>query len=176
MYNIQVHVPYEKQQYIKKMNHYITTYPFNFISPSPHPRPQLSHTHAHTNSVVVHHHEPECRLKILFCYLQGLSHILGSHNENVIISAISLEILKHLVICNQNKFDGTSSEDGKYLVKRWYCFHSGYETGCGLGDWTRLLPLLISQARVSTGSNQENMARTLFVMNIYTCLLNLSIV
>ena len=27
MYNIQVHVPYEKQQYIKKMNHYITTYP-----------------------------------------------------------------------------------------------------------------------------------------------------
>ena len=24
MYNIQVHVPYEKQQYIKKMNHYIT--------------------------------------------------------------------------------------------------------------------------------------------------------
>ena len=28
MYNIQVHVPYEKQQYIKKMNHYITTYIF----------------------------------------------------------------------------------------------------------------------------------------------------
>ena len=28
MYNIQVHVPYEKQQYIKKMNHYITTYPY----------------------------------------------------------------------------------------------------------------------------------------------------
>ena len=26
MYNIQVHVPYEKQQYIKKMNHYITEY------------------------------------------------------------------------------------------------------------------------------------------------------
>ena len=25
MYNIQVHVPYEKRQYIKKMNHYITT-------------------------------------------------------------------------------------------------------------------------------------------------------
>ena len=25
MYNIQVHVPYEKQPYIKKMNHYITT-------------------------------------------------------------------------------------------------------------------------------------------------------
>ena len=24
MYNIPVHVPYEKQQYIKKMNHYIT--------------------------------------------------------------------------------------------------------------------------------------------------------
>ena len=27
MYNIQVHVPYEKQQYIKKMNHSITIYP-----------------------------------------------------------------------------------------------------------------------------------------------------
>ena len=30
MYNIQVHVSYEKQQYIKKMNHYITTYPCCF--------------------------------------------------------------------------------------------------------------------------------------------------
>ena len=27
MYNIQVHVPYEKQQYIKKRNHDNTTYP-----------------------------------------------------------------------------------------------------------------------------------------------------
>ena len=36
MYNIQVHVPYEKQQYIKKMNHYIITYP---------PPPPHTHTH-----------------------------------------------------------------------------------------------------------------------------------
>ena len=27
MYNIQVHVPYVKQQYIKKINHYVATYP-----------------------------------------------------------------------------------------------------------------------------------------------------
>ena len=32
MYYIQVHVPYEKQQYIKKMNHYITTYPLVVIT------------------------------------------------------------------------------------------------------------------------------------------------
>ena len=31
MYNIQVYVPYEKQQYIKKMNHYITSYPYIYI-------------------------------------------------------------------------------------------------------------------------------------------------
>ena len=48
MYNIhtqKVHVPYEKQQYIKKINHYITTYTLNSIPPSPHPCPQFTHTH-----------------------------------------------------------------------------------------------------------------------------------
>ena len=46
MYNIQVHVPYEKQQYIKKINRYI----LNSISPSPHPCPHWrTHTRARTN-------------------------------------------------------------------------------------------------------------------------------
>ena len=40
-----VHVPYEKQQYIKKINHYIITYTLNSI-PTPAPS---SHTHTHTN-------------------------------------------------------------------------------------------------------------------------------
>ena len=32
MYYIQVHVPYGKQQYIKKLNHYITNYPLVVIT------------------------------------------------------------------------------------------------------------------------------------------------
>ena len=54
MYNIQVHVPYEKQQYIKKW--IIILLPtLNSISPSPHPCPQLTHTHtcAHTHTHTV---------------------------------------------------------------------------------------------------------------------------
>ena len=37
MHNIQEHVPYEKQQYIKKMNHYITTLPVPTPAPNWHP-------------------------------------------------------------------------------------------------------------------------------------------
>ena len=54
MYNIQVHVPYEKQQCIKKMNHYITTYPSFHLSQSPPPHPTDTHAHTHTHT---HKHE-----------------------------------------------------------------------------------------------------------------------
>ena len=53
MYNIQVYVPYEKQQYIKKMNHYINYYlPIIPSLPVPTPAPNWhtrTHTHTHTH-------------------------------------------------------------------------------------------------------------------------------
>ena len=48
MYNIQVHVPYEKQQYINCIIILLPTH--NSISPSPHPRPQLTHTRTHART------------------------------------------------------------------------------------------------------------------------------
>ena len=47
MYNIQVHVPYEKQQYINKMNHYITTTTTTTIHTH---TLSLSHTHTNTHT------------------------------------------------------------------------------------------------------------------------------
>ena len=46
-----IHVPYEKQLYIKKL--IIVLLPtLNSISPSPHPRPQLKHAHTHIHMVL----------------------------------------------------------------------------------------------------------------------------
>ena len=48
-----------------------------------------------------------------------------------------------------------------YIITRLFCFHTGKWFG-----WTRLLPLLaipISKAGVNTGSNQENVERTLLL-------------
>ena len=48
MYNIKVHVPYEKQQYINCIIILLPTH--HSISPSPHPRPQLTRSHARTHA------------------------------------------------------------------------------------------------------------------------------
>ena len=51
MYNIQVHVPYEKQQYIKKLSESLYYYlPIIPLSQTAHPRPQLTHTHKRTHT------------------------------------------------------------------------------------------------------------------------------
>ena len=38
--------------------------------------------------MVMHHHEPECHVKRLFCYLQGQGHSEGSYNPNITIPHI----------------------------------------------------------------------------------------
>ena len=43
-------------------------------------------------SMVMHHHEPDCLAKGLFCYHQGQGHNEGSYNQNTFFS-ISSELL-----------------------------------------------------------------------------------
>ena len=105
-------------------------------------------------SMVMHHHQPEYHSEISFCYVKV---------KATIVSTRSSEILKLL----QSKLVWwyTITRHGKTPWKDFLAFTQGVRQRIWLGWlWARLLPLLaipIFKAGVSTGSNQENVERTL---------------
>ena len=107
-------------------------------------------------SIMMHHHQPGIMQKYRFVMFKV---------KATIVPTRSSEILKHLqpnlfwwyIITRQGKTPWTDS----------LAFTQGVRQGIWLGWlWTRLRPLLaipISKARVNTGSNHENMERTLLL-------------
>ena len=59
------------------------------------------------NCIVVHHHEPECHIKILVCLFQGQVHSKGSYNQ---IRQFLQYLLNCWSFCYQTWFDGTLSK------------------------------------------------------------------
>ena len=106
-------------------------------------------------SMVMHHHQPEYHSEI-FCDVQGQSHNCFSKSSEI-LKLLQPKLIWWYIITRQ----------GKTQWKDFLAFIQGVRQRIWLGgQWTRLLPLLaipISKARVSTGSNHENMERTLLL-------------
>ena len=110
-------------------------------------------------SMVMYHHQPEYHSEISFCDVQGQSHSCFDYSTR------SSEVLKLL----QSKLVWwyIITRQGKTPWKDFLAFTWGMRQRIWLGGLrTKLLPLLaipISKAGVNTGSNLENVERTLLL-------------
>ena len=119
MYNIQVHVPYVKQQYIYRKWIIILLPTLNSISPSPHPGPQLTHTHTHARARThTHTHEHSRALA------QAHTHTHTNMKQICIVSIIM--IMKIAILINY------------WLTKMLRSTFANKTSSCAM-DWTSVV-------------------------------------
>ena len=107
-------------------------------------------------SMVMYYHQPEYHSEYNFAMFKVKATIVSTRSSEI-LKLLQSKLVWWYIITRQ----------GKTPWKDFLAFTQGVTQRIWLGGlWTRLLPLLaipISKAGVSTGSNQENVERTLLL-------------